>query len=200
VISALVVTALLAQTGEEASAPEPEPLPRHFAMYLSVLEPTATIGTHLNTGLQAVSLEGTSVRLGVVLAARHAILLGAGLTAAWNSGTQFNPNATTSVGLSVMPTYRFFVLPLRESGLAMYVEAHAFIGTQNLTFVTGTSLQYGGGLGFGAEYLFMRGFGIAAGTTLRVTGARIASFGMPEQSLETHLDLMATVAISLHFG
>src|SRR5581483_2266183 len=97
-------------------------------MYLSLLEPTATLTATGPTGLQSISIEGTSLRLGVVLAARHGILLGLGITASVNTGPQSNGAPSDTVQYTVMPTYRFFVLPLRESGLAMYVDAHGFIG------------------------------------------------------------------------
>jgi hypothetical protein len=212
VFSLLVVTALAAAPGDEGEPaqpspeaapveapapaaapapppdvqPEPAPLPRHFAMYVSLIEPSAT----LVQNTFAVVPESAVVRLGVILKGKHALLLGLGLSA-----EPVGPS--TGVRLMVMPTYRFFMMPLREAGLSMYVEAHAFFAPTDTGSNT-MNLLYGGGVGFGGEYLFVRNFGIVAGATLRVTHGELAVTTTSTVS-ETLIEFVGTVALALHF-
>lgn len=180
--------ALAPQTAPEAAPPvlEAEPLPTSFALYLSLIEPYVQFG--------GVSSIAGTVRIGVVLEGRHALLIGLGANA-----TIGGPFPTTTV--LATPAYRYHFAVLAPGALSPFVQAELVAGFSHSTINLGggsssDSFIFGGGLGGGGEYLFVRGFGVALSAGLRLT--RNEAVSQSSQST-TNVGFWGSAALAMHF-
>jgi hypothetical protein len=175
-IAALALSAVLA-------AEEAEPLPNSFAMYVSVAEPSVVVGI-AGIGFQP---DSAALRVGSVLYGSHALLFGVGFAA--------SPVSTTeTIVLSFLPTYRYFLTPLRAGGFSPFAQADLFVGYANGGGQS--SVLFGLGGGFGGEYLFMRNFGVVVAGGLRFVHSEVTGV---IRDFENTVGLWGMAALSLHF-
>jgi hypothetical protein len=187
-LPALLLTAALAADAE----PNAEPLPNAFSLYMSLIEPSIPVQPSTFFNGQTATSVSTAVRLGATIGGRHALLVGLGFQATPGS-QQFE------MSVSVMPTYRFFLRTLRPGGFSPFFELMAFFGVTYIPSqgMNGTTIPFGGGIGFGGEYLLARNVGLAASMGMRLTHSPAQlNTGAPEGNT---LDLRVSLAIAFHF-
>jgi hypothetical protein len=174
-----------------ASAPivlETDPLPTSAVIDISLLEPSIALSSPF-TG--ATTTLGTTIRPGVLINGTHEIMIGVSMAILFLNGF-------SSASFTFAPTYRYHFAPVRAFGFSPFVQAEAFVGVSILT-ATGPStpdVPFGFAAAFGAEYLFIRNFGLLAMTGLRFVHQGGGMFGGGDTNI---ISLIATIALSLHF-
>ena len=170
------------------SASEGAELPTSLAMYIALLEPMV-VASGSSVSVAPIS---ATVRVGYILSGQHALLLGISFAAAFLS-------TGDGVTLSLMPTYRYHLKPLRAGGFSPYVQAELFVGYAENGGGPGggNTVPFGFGGSFGAEQLVTRNFGITAAAGLRYIHSAVRSGNFTVSG--NQIGIYASAGLALHF-